>query len=209
MTRLEDSEHALRAVTGFVDGKLDAVAFQAQLLETVDLFEELLDDSAELPQGSYIRAASSSTFHYLLELDLEDPGDVLNAQGALVDLLRRRGIDCEPTDNYEALFDLVSGAQPRWLDVETAWIKEHLLSGAGDRSGKELETWLREQFRARFRCLKEPPRWIQSPSWPIRGGRPLVFLGQLEVTDHFHDEGAVYVFHDPETGSCETIIQVM
>jgi len=59
-----------------------------------------------------------------------------------------------------------------------------------------------------FRCLGEPPEWIQEPDWPINENGPLVFLGQLSVLNYFHDESAAYVFHDPTTGGCETIIQV-
>ena len=37
---------------------------------------------------------------------------------------------------------------------------------------------------------------------------PLVFLGQMAVKGYFHDEATVYVFHDPATGTCQTVLQV-
>jgi hypothetical protein len=37
---------------------------------------------------------------------------------------------------------------------------------------------------------------------------PLVFLGQIDIRNYFHDEAAAYVFHDPVTGVTETVIQV-
>lgn len=36
----------------------------------------------------------------------------------------------------------------------------------------------------------------------------MVFLGQLAIRDYFHDEAAVYVFHDPATGLRETVLQL-
>lgn len=34
------------------------------------------------------------------------------------------------------------------------------------------------------------------------------FLGQVEINNYFHDEAAAYVFHDPKSDGCETVIQV-
>ena len=36
---------------------------------------------------------------------------------------------------------------------------------------------------------------------------PYIFLGQIEIKDLLHDDGAVYVFYDPKSGDVKTIIQ--
>jgi hypothetical protein len=57
--------------------------------------------------------------------------------------------------------------------------------------------------------MDKPPKWIQSPDWPTRNGKPLVFVGQLSVDapELFHDKGAAYVFYNPDTGGFETVAE--
>jgi hypothetical protein len=78
---------------------------------------------------------------------------------------------------------------------------------AAGRTGLELRMWLTEQLLEKYRYVSKPPEWVQDPCWPHGATGPLVFLGQLEVAGYFHDFGTVYVFHDPATGECQTIIQ--
>ena len=82
------------------------------------------------------------------------------------------------------------------------------MPAAGPRTGEDLKEWLHAELLKRFKYVSNPPEWIQNPHWPIHENGPMVFLGQVEVKGYFHDEAAVYVFHDPKSGACETIIQV-
>jgi len=79
---------------------------------------------------------------------------------------------------------------------------------AGGREGAELRKWSRERLVERFKCADKPPKWIQSPSWPMNENGPLVFLGQMDIKDYFHDSASAYVFYDPNSGEYETVIQV-
>ena len=66
-----------------------------------------------------------------------------------------------------------------------------------------------EQFLAKFKYVSKPPRWLQNPEWLMSADEePLVFLGQLTVEHFFHDRAAVYVFYNPQTNACETVVQV-
>jgi hypothetical protein len=105
-------------------------------------------------------------------------------------------------------FNLILKAQPRRLDVDPSYVQNHILPAGEGKAGKALTEWLKGEFRKRFRFVKRPPKWIQSPDWPINDNGPLVFLGQLNVENYFHDAATVYVFHDPVTGACSTVIQV-
>lgn len=63
------------------------------------------------------------------------------------------------------------------------------------------------------------PKWLQlapavvqalmaeAPAWPIGDAGPLVFLRQVAIPDYFHDDAAAYVFYDPATRQCQTILQ--
>ena len=60
-----------------------------------------------------------------------------------------------------------------------------------------------------FRYTDKPPRWIQGADWPIRDGRPLIYVGQIAVDapELFRDKGAVFVFFDPSGCGFETVAQ--
>jgi hypothetical protein len=144
----------------------------------------------------------------LVQLDYKDAAGVLNAFGTISDFLKRKQIAVEATSQYEDLFSLILSAQPKWLNADTSYVSKTLLSQAGARSGKELRDWLKEQFLEKFKYVSKPPEWLQNPEWLFSEGEPLIFLGQLTVEHFFHDEAAVYVFYNPKTNACETVIQV-
>jgi hypothetical protein len=197
-------EPALKTVLAFVEGRLDPTDFQ-RALQTDPSIEGLLKDDPDLPGRSYV---GISVFHFLLELDLASPGDVLNAQGALSQWLTRHSVAHSRSSDAENLHGTILGAQPAWLDVDPKWIQEELIAKSGGLTGNRLKKWLRERLLERFRYVGKPPRWLQSPSWPIGPEGPFVFLGQLEVRGYFHDHAVVYVFHDPASGEYKSIVQI-
>lgn len=197
-------EEILATVRAFCAGEVAAAEFRARLYSD-QRFESFLKNDPNLRPDSYVKG---SVYQFLLQLDFDDPRDIVNAQGALTQYMDRNGIAYVKTDRYAKFNDLIAKAQPSWLDVDLKYIQEKMLPDAGARSGTELRDWLQGEFRRRFRCVKKPPKWIQGPAWPIGANGPLVFLGQVEVKEYFHDSAAVYVFHDPATGACETVVQV-
>ncbi|WP_395321849.1 hypothetical protein [Variovorax sp. UC74_104] len=82
-----------------------------------------------------------------------------------------------------------------------------LLEAAPSLPSKQRKAWLRQRILELFKYVNQPPRWLQSPAWPIGDAGPLVFLGQFPVADYFHDEAAVYVFHDPAKDAFTTFVQ--
>ena len=214
--RVADAE-LIQAIRDFAAGRTRPSAFRSDLIAQ-DGFASLLDDGAELPEGSYIRQplgpgmAPRNTYEYLLALDLRDEGITgpLNAVGAVTQFMDRRGIAYEHiTDEYSALHRFVLAVQPAWLDLDADFVRRNVLDkaprGLGETATKK---WAREHLRARFRCAGKPPRWIQSPAWPIRGDEPLVFMGQVAVDNYFHDRAVLYVFHDPNANDFETVAQL-
>jgi hypothetical protein len=195
---------ALSDIRSFVAGDISPTEFRERLYSDHE-FESFLANDPNLPIHGYVKG---SVYQFLLEQDFEDPGDILSAQGALVEFMDRNRIDYTKTDRYEQLFDMILKAQPAWLGAPAKFVQEKMLPEAGNLEGKALQTWLKDAFRKRFKFAKKPPKWIQGANWPINENGPLVFLGQFDVNDYFHDAASVYVFHDPVKGTCETIIQV-
>ena len=197
-------DESIGAIVAFVEGRIEPVDFGKMLHEKPDI-ERVLNDDPTLKAGTYI---GTNTFQFILEQDISSPGGVLNIHGALSQFLERKQIAFKPTKVYSDFYNLILSAQPRWLGVSIDWLKQNVLSAAGDRKKKELRDWLRQRLLELFKYRDKPPKWIQSPNWPIGENGPLVFLGQMRISNYFHDEAAAYVFHDPKTGRCETVIQV-
>jgi len=197
-------DEAIHNIVAFVEGRMDPGDFE-KLLHDEPGIERALNDDPTLKPGSYI---GGSTFLFVIKQNISSPGGVLNVQGALRQFLERKQIACKPTKVYSDLYDIILSAQPRWLDVPVDWLKQHVLSAAEGRKKKELRDWLRQKLLELFRYRDKPPKWIQSPNWPINENGPLVFLGQMRIPNYFHDEAVVYIFHDSKTNRCETVIQV-
>ena len=191
-------------VTAFVEGRMPPGEFEVAL-GNHSRIEALLDNDPDRPSATYV---GRSLYLYLLQLDYGTPGGVVDAQGALIDWLKRHHVAHVPSPDPATLIGLIHDAQPQWLSLESGYIQEQFLSRSGGRTGQVLSEWLRDELLQSFRYVGKPPRWIQSPEWPIGAEGPLVFIGQLKVEKYFHDVACAYVFHDPSSGQCETILQV-
>jgi hypothetical protein len=134
----------------------------------------------------------------------------LDAQGAMELFLQQKGIPFQRHSGAAELHDLLLSAQPSWLAVDTTYLQKHVLPDANGRSGHDLKAWLGSRLKQLFRYHRKPPKWIQSPAWPITENGPMYFPGQLTLDDCecFHDQAAAYVFLDPKTGETRTVIQV-
>lgn len=78
--------------------------------------------------------------------------------------------------------------------------------------GTELRDWLRSRVKGAFRTVTgAPPRWIQNPQWPLCDGRPMTFVGEIELPASarlFHDDAVFYVFLDEQTGETRALVQI-
>lgn len=196
-------EDSLTILRGFASGAVRPHEFRDRLYSDAG-FESFLANDPNLLPANYVQG---STYRFLLGCDFDDPGGILDAHGAVCDFLDRNGHEYEKTGEYAAFYDLVLKASPPWLAADARYVMNEIMPHAGERRGDELQEWLAEQLRERYRYVSKPPEWIQDPSWPHGAAGPLVFLGQLEVAGYFHDLATVYVFHDQANGECQSIIQ--
>ena len=114
-------------------------------------------------------------------------------------------------DVYEDLIALVSevGAQADVPAEAEAFFSELVAAFPGER--EEFVQHARKNLRDWFRAVNAYPVWVQEAEWPFSNGRPMVFVGQIDVPAGkglFHDDAAFYVFWDPETGDTREVIQV-
>ena len=193
---------SLDRISAFVSGKASASEFEQQLYRDPGMESLLSEEGA--PRHCH---TGTTLFHYLIGLDYGNPGRLLDAQDVLAALLKKHGIETISASAVGDDHELLLSAQPRWLDVDVKYLSS-LLASSPPLPPKERKAWLRRRLLELFRCAKTPPRWLQSPSWPMGDAGPLVFLGQFAVNGYFHDDAAVFVFHDPATGRCTSIVQV-
>jgi len=105
-------------------------------------------------------------------------------------------IDTFYTDRYMFLVDI----QPSWLDIDD---QDFLVNEVIGKIPSDMKTksqrikWCKNKIKECFRYDKTPPRWIQSPEWPIVDGKPLVFKRQSK--EKSGDEQVDFYFYDPET----------
>jgi len=199
-------DEALQTALDFVEGRITGKEFE-QKLYSDPAIETLFKDASLHWHDTYIK---SNPYDFLIGLDYDSPGGVLNAQGAVEFFLTKRNISFKRTPVYSEFYDLLLSAQPKWVHVDTTYLKDRILPEAGDRKGKPLKEWLKGRLKELFRFNKKPPKWIQSPKWPIGENGPMYFLGQIKIEDCelFHDEAAAYLFLDPISGATKTVIQV-
>lgn len=145
-------------------------------------------------------------YYYLIERDYRNPGDVLNATGAISKFLDKRGVSYKKSPNRAQLYSTLLKAQPKWLDVSGKYLKE-ITKEAECIPQKERLAWLKNRFSEDFKSLKSPPKWLQAPQWPCNEGRPPVFVGQLDISNISHDLAQLYVFYDGEHATFNTIVQ--
>ena len=198
-----DMPPPLETLAAFVEGRCDAAAFEESLQRDADL--ETLLRAAPAPRHA---RTASTLFDYLLALDYRHPGDRLSAQDTLARFLAQKNVPVRPSTQAAADLQLLLSVQPRWLDLDALTLQQFMAEApATAATPTQRRTWLRQRLRESYRCAGQPPRWLQSPQWLVGAHGPLVFLGQVAVADYFHDDAAVYVFHDPATGECRTVLQ--
>jgi hypothetical protein len=193
---------SLSTLVAFVEGHLETSSFEKRLYQDSEL-EQLLS-SQLAPKYAHTR---HTLYHYLIALNYLHPGDVLTAHGAIAEFLQELNVPVTVSTRPSELFDLILSAQPKWLNVDASFVQSLLPEAPSFEKRSELKQWLSARLREIFRYVKKPPAWLQSPNWPTGENGPLVFLGQVAVKGYLHDEAAAYVFHDPVSNECVTVLQ--
>ena len=198
---------AIKILTDFTEGSLSDKDFEQQLY-TNSALEKLLSDSAINWHGTYLH--NTNPYLYLSEQNYKSYAGRLNAYGAVKLFLTKIGLEVTPSTKYEDEYNLLLNASPTYVDAEPSFVEKYILPVDKTLSAAHQKQFIKRRYAELFKYQTRPPKWIQNPDWPIKAEKPLFFLGQLEVKNcaFFHDDGAIYLFLDTETGSIETVQQV-
>ena len=192
----------LEDIIGFVSGNISTSQFEKYLYASSDMEKELSDESLKIPPYT----DCGSAYLYLISINYNDVGNLLNAQDLLSQFLDKKGVAYHKADTYKKLGNIIYKAQPKWLDLPGDYA-DHLLQELGDMADVAMVAALREKIAELFCFMSKPPKWIQSPAWPIEEGSPLFFIGQLKLEGIRLDDGVAYMFLNKKTGTYQVIEQ--
>ena len=125
----------IRQIIDFVEGRLGPKEFE-KLLYNNPRFEEVLSNDPNLPPNTYV---GRDVYLYVIQQDFNSPGGILDVHGALSQFLKRNGFSVQPTQRYSEFYNLILSAQPKWLDVDPAYVQREILPSAGHRTGEDLK----------------------------------------------------------------------
>lgn len=195
-------KNAARIIQDFLSGSVGDEAFLEELYGgSLDALRDWPNAPAYIPHRDLLQ--------YLLLTDLGTPAGRVDATAALEEYLRDQGVRAHSTAlgrESAADYELLLSAQPAWVDIDASSAAV-LLGAVGDAQEGSRRARLRTLIEQRYRCLGTPPRWLQSPQWPVVEQRPMVFVGQLDVSALHHDTACVYVFVDEASGAVSTVTQ--
>ncbi len=193
----------LDVLVSFAEGRLDGAALDAALAT-----EEMKSLLSVFEEARY----PARTNHYRRLHNKQDRttlGGLVNSEAIIDDFLQKADVSFRPARRFGSLYSLILKAVPEYLDPPMEFMTEKIVPHESDLSDAKKVKLIKERLKEFFKYVEKPPKWIQSPDWPIRDGKPLVFLGQLSVDapELFHDKGAAYLFYDPAKGDFETVAQ--
>ena len=188
-------------IKAFVEASIAIEEFE-KIIYSDEAIEALLRLEKELP--AYI--AEPDLYTYVISQNYRDPGSIYNIQTLLSEFLLRKNIKHNVNEKYRKLFELTLDVQPKWLDLPLEYFSRSI-EGKENLKPKELKIYLKEKIKADFRFLKIVPKWLQGPKWPIHGGHPLIFAGQIDISGLAHDSSQLYIFFDDRNGEFTNITQ--
>jgi hypothetical protein len=113
-------------------------------------------------------------------------------------------LDFDQQDIYSLVLEVCEecSVDPSSSMATEEFFRELLTQYSGAKNTSSVAEWLRVQTLTHFAALGERPRWLQGPDWPVVDGKPMIFVGQLDVSapsredagSLFHDDTSLYVF---------------
>ena len=187
----------------YVEGGTTLATFYQDVLKGEEL-QSFLQEATSVPPYT----KDGDLFLYSMNLDVGEPASDLNLKDALSKRLNQLGVDHKIDTSAAKGYELFLSISPLWLSLPEFYIRNLKKELESSKIPKERKAAAKTSIEKDFRYLKKPPRWVQSPTWLFAGERPLIFVGQLDLSHLMHDTGQLYVFYDQANDSYQTVSQV-
>ncbi|AOR63370.1 hypothetical protein [Pectobacterium wasabiae] len=177
-------------IKNYLEGNISSKDFKNEIYYNKDI-ELVLSEEINIPPYT----TSGSIYIYLLEVDLLSLSGEINAKDLLSQFLKIKGVDFKFNEEHEKIYDAILKTKPSWINISGNYLK-HLVDKFKGVQGRELEGLLKNEIHSSFKFLKTKPKWLQSPDWPINNNSPLLFIGQIDISNLKNDVSFLYVFFD-------------
>lgn len=129
---------------------------------------------------------------------------ILESKEALEKYLSKNNIQFTQSNELDKLYSAISNSMPKWLNVSLDYFIDKIDNNKSNP--KELKEQIKKIIERDFISLKNKPKWLQAPNWPIENGKPLIFIGEQDMSEISHDTTKVYVFFN-RTGNSFTCVK--
>ena len=201
-------ESSIQVMQAFVEGKINIQAFKHEF-DTNPLLKMTLRNDPLCPKDTYyLLPEDKDIIRHLEMIDWSKTGGQLNVWGEVERFLLRYKRQFTPTNYYRNRHSFLLAIQPRWLDITNEdYLNSHVISKIpNDITTKTKKVaWCKSRLKELFQYDKNPPRWVQSPEWPIIDGKPLVFKKQ--IAGKVDTERVDFLFSHPDTGEEHVVTQ--
>lgn len=125
-------------------------------------------------------------------------------------------LSIDDSETYELLLDICSSfdIDPQASIEIEAYFRDMLSEIPKGTEDRRIREKVSLRLKDDFVALGKPPAWIQGSEWPFQGDKPMLFVGQIDISagssdlasDYFHDDASVYVFLGKK-GPAKVIVQ--
>ncbi len=189
-------------IIAYVSGEIPLQQFYDEVMHDLPL-QEFLEQAAPVPPYG----DAGTLFLYLMDQDPASAGADLNIRDAMSGYLTAQGIEHRVDAAAGENFGIVLDASPAWVILPGEYIGRLIEAFPPDASRAERLKMARERIAADFRCLKKRPNWLQDAVWPFEKGKPMVFVGQIDLAGLRHDDAQLYLFVEADGPAARTIEQ--
>ncbi len=189
-------------IIAYVGGEIPLQRFHHDVMHDLPL-QEYLEQAMSVPPYSN----AGNLFLYLMDQDPASAGADLNIRDAMSGYLTTLGIEHRIDAAAGENFGIVLDAAPAWVVLPGEYIDRLIKAFASGASRAERLKMARERIAADFRCLKKRPNWLQDAVWPFEKGKPMIFVGQVDLADLRHDDAQLYLFVEADGPAVRTIEQ--
>jgi hypothetical protein len=180
----------MNTIKQYLESEISDEKFFEELYKNQEL-QNILDAESSVPPYTN----DGTLLFFLLSGNIKDMRFIINAKDALREFLQKKGFEFNFSNNESEIYNLIMDVQPKWLDVESRYFSDITKNYKKDNK-KEIKELIKNKIKNDFIYIKNPPKWIQSPNWPIEDGEPLIFIGELDMGNILHDTSKIYVFYN-------------
>lgn len=180
----------LNCIISFVEGKLSPAQFQEEVYTNTTL-EKILSENTD---NLFPYTNGKDIYTYIIEKNFNNIGDLYDIHEVLSNFLKIKNIQFNKNSVYKNLFNNVLNIIPNYVGMPLDFIFENLNAQYIHGDINKLKLFIKESFK----YIKNKPKWLQAPQWPIDNKKPLLFVAQIDISILRHDTSQLYIFYNSD-----------